>query len=306
MVNRSSKKPMKGSIGTSFIIEKIPGKKRSCSSCIHYIIDRSCIKTSVVMSEVGYDFYKYCKYFTIHNGTKVNTTKQKTPNISETPRTRSLKEVVKGKLPITNPIEPVIKNMRMSDEIKRMLDYSKDLNYISMKMQRDKYELFLIYDRFYKKYKDRVLDCNVVCELIQLGLSNKEIGQFYGVDKNQISSLSKNYIPVVDSTSKKTKVSNAVKQLNIDKDEHDILTKAMNNKKDLYSQGMMRFSTNTKKSENYLEHCITNKGDISIERLSKHVDFLEKHNLATRKELNKYYEMIDSYNRKQIKKKRKK
>ena len=36
------RKPKKGSLGTSFIIEKIPGLKRiSCSNCINYNMDKS-------------------------------------------------------------------------------------------------------------------------------------------------------------------------------------------------------------------------------------------------------------------------
>lgn len=58
------KKAKKGSLGTSFIIEKIPGLKRiSCSNCINYNVDKSCDTKSVLMSEIGYDYWKQCDEF---------------------------------------------------------------------------------------------------------------------------------------------------------------------------------------------------------------------------------------------------
>ena len=58
------KRPMKGSLGTSFIIEKIPGIKRiSCSNCINYEEDRSCSAKGVSIMEIGYDFWNQCDKF---------------------------------------------------------------------------------------------------------------------------------------------------------------------------------------------------------------------------------------------------
>ena len=314
MPSRSSKKPMKGSLGTSFIIEKIPGKRLSCSSCIHYSGDGSCMKRPVVMSEVGYDFYRNCKDFTLHNGSQPNKTK-KNKKTTSTNRTiiveKQVKEQVniKGKLPILNNIDPVISNMKIADKVKQLLDEYEDLNYISQKLYEDKYKLFLTYDRFYKKYNDRALDEKVIYELRELGLANKQIAKFYGVGKKQISLLAKTNTPPAKkstkSSSKGPKVSNVIKRLKIDKDEDDILSKAMKNKQDLYAQGMSQYVSNPKKTENYLDHCVTKNGEVSVERLSKHVNFLEKHNLATPKELNKYYEILDNYNKKQTNRKRK-
>lgn len=58
------KKAKKGSLGTSFIIEKIPGLKRiSCSNCVNYEEDKSCSAKGVYISEIGYDFWKQCDKF---------------------------------------------------------------------------------------------------------------------------------------------------------------------------------------------------------------------------------------------------
>ena len=62
------RKPKKGSLGTSFIIEKIPGLKRiSCSNCINYNMDKSCDVKHVLMSEIGYDYWKQCDQFDLSN-----------------------------------------------------------------------------------------------------------------------------------------------------------------------------------------------------------------------------------------------
>ena len=62
------RKPKKGSLGTSFIIEKIPGLKRiSCSNCINYNVDKSCDVKHVLMSEIGYDYWKQCDQFDLSN-----------------------------------------------------------------------------------------------------------------------------------------------------------------------------------------------------------------------------------------------
>ncbi len=58
------RRPKKGSLGTSFIIEKIPGLKRiSCSNCINYESDKSCSAKGVYIVELGYDFWNQCDKF---------------------------------------------------------------------------------------------------------------------------------------------------------------------------------------------------------------------------------------------------
>ena len=58
------RKPRKGSLGTSFIIEKIPGLKRiSCSNCINYESDKSCSAKGLMIMEIGYDYWNQCDKF---------------------------------------------------------------------------------------------------------------------------------------------------------------------------------------------------------------------------------------------------
>ena len=57
-------KPHKGSWGDSYIIEPRQNKKRiTCNFCGNYNQDGSCNVKPIVISEVGYDYWKYCKSF---------------------------------------------------------------------------------------------------------------------------------------------------------------------------------------------------------------------------------------------------
>ena len=59
-----SGKPHKGSWGDRYIIEPRPNQKRiTCNCCKHYNNDGSCNVRPIVISEVGYDYWKHCKNF---------------------------------------------------------------------------------------------------------------------------------------------------------------------------------------------------------------------------------------------------
>lgn len=60
------KKGKKGSLGTSFIVEKIPGLKRiSCSNCTNYDTDNSCSAKPVFITEIGYNYWTHCDSFSL-------------------------------------------------------------------------------------------------------------------------------------------------------------------------------------------------------------------------------------------------
>ena len=57
------RKPKKGSLGTSFIIEKVPGLKRiSCSNCINYNVDKSC-DVKISCAPFLFFFINYFSFF---------------------------------------------------------------------------------------------------------------------------------------------------------------------------------------------------------------------------------------------------
>lgn len=398
-----NKKPMKGSIGTSFIIEKIPAtRKMSCSKCIYYQGDGSCMKKPIVLSEVGYDFYKNCKDFTLPNiKSKVNKESAIETRVTRTVRSSKAKEtrlvnnirkllyekynynhvskeinlsrlealklyekhypvytgdMTKPKVihmtgaglsindiaQFYNVNESIVRNIlneskekvdsiksnknsifNKSDtvkiskktrisEIKSMIDNSKDLNFIGEKLNIDKYEVFKIYEKHYPKYKNLKPTKNVITEMNKLGLSYKNIADFYKVDKKYISNIMKpnnsinsNQKSVNKIKSKQRKKENIIKRLDSILGEDDILKKAQKNKQDYYDAGMKNISSNNVKSSEIIS--LTDKsGNLDIKKVKSHVSFLEKNSLVNRKELNKYYDIIDEYDKKDIKGSKKK
>ena len=398
-----NKKPMKGSIGTSFIIEKIPAtRKMSCSKCIYYQGDGSCMKKPIVLSEVGYDFYKNCKDFTLPNiKSKVNKESAIETRVTRTVRSSKAKETrlvnnirkllyekynynhVSKKINLSrlealklyekhypvytgdmtkpkvihmtgaglsindiaqfyNVNESIVRNIlneskekvdsiksdknsifNKSDtvkiskktrisEIKSMIDNSKDLNFIGEKLNIDKYEVFKIYEKHYPKYKNLKPTKNVITEMNKLGLSYKNIADFYKVDKKYISNIMKpnnsinsNQKSVNKIKSKQRKKENIIKRLDSILGEDDILKKAQKNKEDYYDAGMKNISSNNVKSSEIIS--LTDKsGNLDIKKVKSHVSFLEKNSLVNRKELNKYYDIIDTYDKKDIKGSKKK
>ena len=398
-----NKKPMKGSIGTSFIIEKIPAtRKMSCSKCIYYQGDGSCMKKPIVLSEVGYDFYKNCKDFTLPNiKSKVNKESAIETRVTRTVRSSKAKETrlvnnirkllyekynynhVSKKINLSrlealklyekhypvytgdmtkpkvihmtgaglsindiaqfyNVNESIVRNIlneskekvdsiksdknsifNKSDtvkiskktrisEIKSMIDNSKDLNFIGEKLNIDKYEVFKIYEKHYPKYKNLKPTKNVITEMNKLGLSYKNIADFYKVDKKYISNIMKpnnsinsNQKSVNKIKSKQRKKENIIKRLDSILGEDDILKKAQKNKEAYYDAGMKNISSNNVKSSEIIS--LTDKsGNLDIKKVKSHVSFLEKNSLVNRKELNKYYDIIDTYDKKDIKGSKKK
>lgn len=398
-----NKKPMKGSIGTSFIIEKIPAtRKMSCSKCIYYQGDGSCMKKPIVLSEVGYDFYKNCKDFTLPNiKSKVNKESAIETRVTRTVRSSKAKETrlvnnirkllyekynynhVSKKINLSrlealklyekhypvytgdmtkpkvihmtgaglsindiaqfyNVNESIVRNIlneskekvdsiksdknsifNKSDtvkiskktrisEIKSMIDNSKDLNFIGEKLNIDKYEVFKIYEKHYPKYNNLKPTKNVITEMNKLGLSYKNIADFYKVDKKYISNIMKpnnsinsNQKSVNKIKSKQRKKENIIKRLDSILGEDDILKKAQKNKEDYYDTGMKNISSNNVKSSEIIS--LTDKsGNLDIKKVKNHVNFLEKNSLVNRKELNKYYDIIDEYDKKDIKGSKKK
>lgn len=398
-----NKKPMKGSIGTSFIIEKILAtRKMSCSKCIYYQGDGSCMKKPIVLSEVGYDFYKNCKDFTLPNiKSKVNKESAIETRVTRTVRSSKAKETrlvnnirkllyekynynhVSKKINLSrlealklyekhypvytgdmtkpkvihmtgaglsindiaqfyNVNESIVRNIlneskekvdsiksdknsifNKSDtvkiskktrisEIKSMIDNSKDLNFIGEKLNIDKYEVFKIYEKHYPKYNNLKPTKNVITEMNKLGLSYKNIADFYKVDKKYISNIMKpnnsinsNQKSVNKIKSKQRKKENIIKRLDSILGEDDILKKAQKNKEDYYDTGMKNISSNNVKSSEIIS--LTDKsGNLDIKKVKNHVNFLEKNSLVNRKELNKYYDIIDEYDKKDIKGSKKK
>lgn len=163
-----------------------------------------------------------------------------------------------------------------------MIDNSKDLNFIGEKLNIDKYEVFKIYEKHYPKYKNLKPTKNVITEMNKLGLSYKNIADFYKVDKKYISNIMKpnnsinsNQKSVNKIKSKQRKKENIIKRLDSILGEDDILKKAQKNKQDYYDTGMKNINSNNVKSSEIIS--LTDKsGNLDIKKVKVYVSFLEK------------------------------
>ena len=153
------RKPKKGSLGTSFIIEKIPGLKRiSCSNCINYNMDKSCNIKHVLMSEIGYDYWKQCDKFDLSNE-------------FDTEENRALAERTRKRIEKTYMID---KNKQ--DKKRKSRGNSVKITTVKTKDVKN-------------KNGKRVISRLTVQERKKSGESYQEIAQHFGVDKELIRKI---------------------------------------------------------------------------------------------------------------------
>jgi len=147
----SKNRPTKGKIGTPFHIERIYQSKQSCKNCIYYEKeDRSCAKIPIVLSEVGIDYYKSCKYF----------------------------EVRQGK----NEIH--YKEKKIARVIRATISNNGNLKLAAKSFGISLYQALVIYNKTYGDLMPRN-EVNIN-KLRKYGLSNKKIAEFYGVNESVI------------------------------------------------------------------------------------------------------------------------
>ena len=372
------RKPMKGSLGTSFIIEKIPAQKRiSCSSCINYCLDGSCSIKPVVFSEVGYDMYKNCKNFQMHNSENSKNTKAKSVrsikmneqkllnnirsilsrefnyqtvsislgisrlealkiyektypiyslggltkekiinmcntgldsrdismffNIDESRIKRVIEENKSKIKPVK--IKKIVKidpKKELSDKIKNMIESGKSLDHISNKLRISKLEAIKAYNRYYNTYKS--LSKTSINALSRLGLSYKDIGDFYNISRNDIKkilgiSVCQGSTNINPRKSKKSNSDAAFKVSNVtigSQSKYSIQSKEQENT-DRYLESIKKIGISpTPKNQ------LINKN-----RLAKRIEFLEKYQPNDTKELRQCYELIGKIQKKKNKSKNK-
>ena len=74
-----------------------------------------------------------------------------------------------------------IKEIGIALKIYKLLEKSKGFNFISSKLNIDKYKAFNIYNKYFHRYNNRVIDFKAVKELSTLNLTDKEIANFYNI-----------------------------------------------------------------------------------------------------------------------------
>lgn len=106
------KKGKKGSLGTSFIVEKIPGLKRiSCSNCTNYNTDNSCSAKPVFITEIGYNYWTHCDSFSLDDR---YDSEENRMTVNRSRKTTKKKKKKKQKKNNNNNTNNVVRNTQLS------------------------------------------------------------------------------------------------------------------------------------------------------------------------------------------------
>lgn len=195
------RKPMKGSIGTSFIIEKIPGLKRiSCSNCINYEKDMSCSAKGVYVAELGFDFWNQCDKFDLsseydseENQELVSRVRTRMKNRYTIDKKDKNKGEIKSKNLIVKKVkaESNSKQVILRCEIQKMNEQGMSYQKIADKFGVDKDLIRKIHlGTFGSAYKPRkFISRDTVQNLKKQGMSYKGIADKFGADKDLIRKI---------------------------------------------------------------------------------------------------------------------
>ena len=197
------KKGKKGSLGTSFIVEKIPGLKRiSCSNCINYEKDKSCSAKGVYIVEVGYDFWNQCDKFDLsseydseENQQLVSRVRQRIKKQYTLDKKEKNKEYIKSKkLTIDKVNKETTSTCRKTiskDIVDKMNKQGMSYQKIAEELGVDKDLVIKVHlGSFGSAYKSRkMISRDTVQNLKKQGMSYQMIADKFGVDKDLIRKI---------------------------------------------------------------------------------------------------------------------
>nr|WP_317333451.1 hypothetical protein [uncultured Romboutsia sp.] len=106
-------------------------------------------------------------------------------------------------------------------KVRDLLEKYFNFNYISYELKLSKYKLFKIYNKYFEKYNDEVIDFDTIDKFLNLKLNYDDIAKFYNIPKEYLMELIK-----MNEKSKLERDKNKIKEEKFIKDEEDILTKS--------------------------------------------------------------------------------
>lgn len=197
------RRPKKGSLGTSFIIEKIPGLKRiSCSNCINYEKDKSCSAKGVYIAEVGYDFWNQCDKFDLSSEYDSEENQQLVSRVRARVKKNYIidkkdknKEYIKSKnLTIEKVKKETTTKCRKTiskDIVQKMNKQGMSYQMIADELGVDKDLIIKIHvGSFGSAYKSRkMISRDTVQDLKKQGMLYKDIADKFGVDQDLIRKI---------------------------------------------------------------------------------------------------------------------
>ena len=113
------------------------------------------------------------------------------------------------------------KEINIAIKVRDLLEKHFNFNEISHELKLSRYKLFKIYNKYFEKYNDEVIDFDIIDKLFNLKLNYDDIAKFYNIPKQYLMELIN-----MNEKSKIERDKNKIKEQKSIKDEEDILTKS--------------------------------------------------------------------------------
>lgn len=81
------------------------------------------------------------------------------------------------------------RSINLAIKVRNLVDKNINFEAISRKLNRNRYYLFTLYNRYFKKLNNEIIDMDIIQELVSMGLNSEDIGRFYEVPKEHIIEL---------------------------------------------------------------------------------------------------------------------
>lgn len=113
------------------------------------------------------------------------------------------------------------KEINIAIKVRDLLEKHFNFNEISHELKLSRYKLFKIYNKYFEKYNDEVIDFDIIDKLFNLKLNYDDIAKFYNIPKQYLMELIN-----MNEKSKIERDKSKTKEQKVTKDEEDILTKS--------------------------------------------------------------------------------
>ena len=113
------------------------------------------------------------------------------------------------------------KEINIAIKVRDLLEKHFNFNEISHELKLSRYKLFKIYNKYFEKYNDEVIDFDTIDKLLNLKLNYDDIAKFYNIPKQYLMELIN-----MNEKSKIERDKSKTKEQKVTKDEEDILTKS--------------------------------------------------------------------------------
>lgn len=130
------------------------------------------------------------------------------------------------------------RNINLAIKVRNLVDKNINFEVISRKLNRNRYYLFMLYNRYFKKFNNEIIDMEIIQKLVLIGLNNDDIAKFYEVPKEHITELRRisvemkknKSIPKVSKNINKDKANNCIDEAYEKSNKQDFYDLKMKNR----------------------------------------------------------------------------